>query len=130
MPLIASARTHHVSTRGHFLAGRICSYASMMSAPTMIARITTLRVVTSRAMNRVQKLLANLPELLRRDAAGEPPLWPPVDPLQYARFLVPDLTGKPWHDAHDFAFTRAFEANHAAIRAELEAFLAQQRVTF
>jgi aspartyl/asparaginyl beta-hydroxylase (cupin superfamily) len=81
-------------------------------------------------MNRVQKLIANLPELLRRDAAGEPPLWPPVDPLQYARFLVPDLTGKPWHDAHDFPFTRAFEANHAAIRAELEAFLAQQRVTF
>jgi aspartate beta-hydroxylase len=80
--------------------------------------------------NRVAKLLANLPEVLRRDAAGEPPLFPPADPLQYARFLVPDLPGKPWHDAADFAWTRAFHENHAAMRAELETFLAQQAITF
>ncbi len=81
-------------------------------------------------MNRVTKLLEHLPELLRRDAAGEPPLFPPADPLQYARFLIPDLESRPWHDAAAFPWTRAFEDNHAAIRAELEAFLAQQQVTF
>jgi aspartate beta-hydroxylase len=81
-------------------------------------------------MNRVTKLLDHLPELLRRDAAGEPPLFPPADPLQYARFLIPDLDGKPWHDAAAFSWTRAFEDDHAAIRAELDAFLTQQRVTF
>jgi aspartate beta-hydroxylase len=81
-------------------------------------------------MNRVTKLLDHLPELLRRDAAGEPPLFPPADPLQYARFLIPDLDGRPWHDASAFPWTRAFEDNHAAIRDELDAFLAQQRVTF
>lgn len=81
-------------------------------------------------MNRVTKLLEHLPEMLRRDAAGEPPLFPPADPMQYARFLVPDVPGKPWHDAAEFAWTAAFEDNHAAIRAELEAFLGQQQVTF
>jgi aspartate beta-hydroxylase len=68
--------------------------------------------------------------MLRRDAAGEPPLFPPEDPLQYARFLIPDLAAQPWHDAAAFPWTRAFEDSHAVIRAELEAFLAQQRVTF
>lgn len=81
-------------------------------------------------MNRVTKLVDHLPELLRRDAAGEPPLFPPADPLQYARFLVPGLPGRPWHDASDFAWTAAFENSHAAIRDELAAFLDQQRVTF
>jgi aspartate beta-hydroxylase len=81
-------------------------------------------------MNRVTKLLEHLPELLRRDAAGEPPLFPPDDPLQYARFLIPDLHGKPWHDADAFAFTAGFAEAHAAIAAELDAFIAQQAVTF
>lgn len=81
-------------------------------------------------MNRVTKLLEHLPELLRRDAAGEPPLFPPADPLQYARFLIPDLEGRPWRDAAEFPWTRAFEDSYPAIRAELEAFLAQQQVRF
>jgi aspartate beta-hydroxylase len=81
-------------------------------------------------MNRVAKLLDNLPELLRRDAAGEPPLFPPIDPLQYPRYLVPDLTARPWHDAAAFPWTRAFEEHHAEMRAELDAFLAQQATTF
>ena len=68
--------------------------------------------------------------MLRRDAAGEPPLFAPQDPLQYSRFLIPDLPGKPWHDAADHVWTRGFEDNHLAIRAELEAFLAQQHTTF
>ncbi len=38
-------------------------------------------------MNRVAGLLPHLSEMLRRDAAGEPPLFPPADPLQYARFV-------------------------------------------
>ena len=81
-------------------------------------------------MNRIAKLLANLPELLRRDAAGEPPLFPPADPLQYARFLIPDLRGEPWHDLAAFSWTKAFEAAHADIKAELERFMAQQQTTF
>ena len=81
-------------------------------------------------MNRVTKLLEYLPELLRRDAAGEPPLFPPDDPLQYPRFLVPDLPGQPWHDAAAFPWTSAFVGAYPAIRAELEGFLAQQQVTF
>jgi aspartyl/asparaginyl beta-hydroxylase (cupin superfamily) len=81
-------------------------------------------------MNRVAKLLQHLPELLRRDAAGEPPLFLPHDPLQYARFLIPDLESMPWYETSAFPWTRAFEDNHAAIRAELDRFLAQQQVTF
>ena len=81
-------------------------------------------------MNRVAQLLPHLPEMLRRDAAGEPPLFPPEDPLQYARFQIPGLRGQPWHDAAEFAWTAAFEAHHAALAAELEGFLAQQRITF
>jgi aspartate beta-hydroxylase len=81
-------------------------------------------------MNRVAQLLPHLPEMLRRDAAGEPPLFPPADPLQYARFVIPGLTGKPWHDAAGFAWAAGFAEHHAAIRGELERFLAQQRVTF
>src|SRR4051812_14018291 len=79
---------------------------------------------------RIAKLLENLPELLRRDAAGEPPLFPPVHPLQKPRFLIPDLDSKPWHDPSEFAWTARFAAAHGKIRAELDAFLAQQRVTF
>jgi aspartyl/asparaginyl beta-hydroxylase (cupin superfamily) len=81
-------------------------------------------------MNRVAKLFEHLPEVLRRDAAGEPPLFPPEDPLQYARYLVPDLRGQPWHEASSFAWTAGFEAHHAEIRDELERFLAQQKITF
>jgi aspartyl/asparaginyl beta-hydroxylase (cupin superfamily) len=81
-------------------------------------------------MDRLAKVLEHLPEMLRRDAAGEPPLFPPDDPLQYARFVIPGVPGKPWHDAADFAWTAAFEAQHAAIQAELDAFLAQQQITF
>jgi aspartate beta-hydroxylase len=81
-------------------------------------------------MNRVTKLLQHLPEMLRRDAAGEPPLFPPADPLQYPRFLVPDLPAKPWYDAAQFPWTEGFARHHAAIRDELGAFLAQQEVTF
>lgn len=81
-------------------------------------------------MNRVTRLREHLPEMLRRDAAGEPPLFPPADPLQYARFLVPGLPGKPWHDAAAFSWTAAFAAHHAELRAELAAFLAQQHTTF
>ena len=81
-------------------------------------------------MDRLAKVLEHLPEMLRRDAAGEPPLFPPEDPLQYARFVIPGVPGKPWHDAADFAWTAAFAEAHAAIRAELEAFLTQQQVTF
>ena len=83
-----------------------------------------------RAMNRVTKLLDQLPEMLRRDAAGEPPLVPPADPLQYARFLVPGIPARPWHDAGDVPWASAFEAKHGELRAELDAFLAQQEVTF
>ena len=81
-------------------------------------------------MDRLAKVLEHLPEMLRRDAAGEPPLFPPEDPLQYARFVLPGVPGKPWHDAADFAWTAAFAEQHAEIRGELEAFLAQQAVTF
>jgi aspartate beta-hydroxylase len=80
--------------------------------------------------NRVLKLLENLPELLRRDERGEPPLFPPEDPLQRPRFYVPDLTARPWYQADAFPWMARFEQSHAAIRAELDAFLAQQRVTF
>ena len=96
---------------------------------TMIATVTQ-RNLSSRAMNRVIRLAEHLPEMLRRDAAGEPPLFPPLDPLQYARFLLPGLDSKPWYDAAEFPWARRFEDNHAVLRAELEAFLAQQRVTF
>ena len=34
-------------------------------------------------MNRVMKLIERLPEVLERDQRGEPPLFPPADPLQY-----------------------------------------------
>jgi aspartate beta-hydroxylase len=81
-------------------------------------------------MDRVAKLLAHLPELLRRDAAGEPPLFPPADPLQRPRFLIPELDSKPWYDAADFGWTERFARAHDAIRAELDAFLAQQQITF
>jgi aspartate beta-hydroxylase len=81
-------------------------------------------------MDRVSKLLAHLPELLRRDAAGEPPLFPPADPLQYARFLVPDLDSRPWHDAAEFPWAAAFAQAHDEVRDELARFLAQQQVTF
>ena len=81
-------------------------------------------------MNRLTKLLQNLPELLRRDAAGEPSLWPPKDPLQYARFLIPDLASKPWYEPAEFPWTQRFADAHPQIRAELEAFLAQRAVTF
>lgn len=81
-------------------------------------------------MNRVTKLFEHLPEMLRRDAAGEPPLFPPLDPLQYARFLIPGLGSQPWWDAGTIPWAATFEDNHAVIRAELETFLAQQAVTF
>lgn len=81
-------------------------------------------------MSRVTKLLDNLPEMLRRDAMGEPPLFPPADPLQYARFLVPDLPAQPWYDAARFAWTERFAQRHAVILDELRAFLGQQEVTF
>jgi aspartyl/asparaginyl beta-hydroxylase (cupin superfamily) len=81
-------------------------------------------------MNRLLKLFEHLPEVLRRDQAGEPPLFPPADPAQRPRFYLPDLTARPWHDASEFPWMAAFERNYTAIRAELEAFLAQQRVTF
>lgn len=81
-------------------------------------------------MNRLTKLLQNLPELLRRDAAGEPSLWPPQDPLQYARFLIPDLESKPWYEASEFPWTQRFADAHPQIKAELETFLAQRAVTF
>jgi aspartyl/asparaginyl beta-hydroxylase (cupin superfamily) len=81
-------------------------------------------------VNRIAKLVANLPELLRRDAAGEPPLFPPADPLQRPRYLIPDLDGRPWHDAAAFPWAARFAAAHDEIRDELARFLAQQEVTF
>jgi aspartate beta-hydroxylase len=81
-------------------------------------------------MNRVAQLLPHLPEMLRRDAAGEPPLFPPDDPLQYARFVIPGLPGVPWHDVAQFPWTAEFASHHAEVRAELERFLTQQRITF
>ena len=69
-------------------------------------------------MNRVAQLLPHLPEMLRRDAAGEPPLFPPADPLQYARFVIPGVPGQPWHDPAQFAWTAAFAAAHAEILGE------------
>jgi len=42
-------------------------------------------------MNRLLKLFEHLPEVLRRDQAGEPPLFPPADPAQRPRFYLPDL---------------------------------------
>lgn len=68
--------------------------------------------------------------MLRRDAAGEPPLFPAPDPLQYPRFLLPGLHAQPWYDAVQFPWTEAFADHHAAIRDELAAFRAQQDVTF
>ena len=76
------------------------------------------------------KLLENLPEVLRRDQQGEPPLFPPADPLQSPRFYLPDLTARPWHDARAFPFLARLEDAYPGIRAELDAFLAQQRITF
>ena len=76
------------------------------------------------------KLLENLPEVLRRDQQGEPPLFPPADTLQRPRFYLPDLTARPWHDAADFPFLARLEDAYPAIRAELDGFLAQQQVTF
>jgi len=81
-------------------------------------------------VSRIGKLLQHLPEMLRRDAAGEPSLFPPADPLQRPRFYVPDLDARPWHDAGAFPWLAQFAPAHAAIRAELDAFLAQQEVTF
>lgn len=81
-------------------------------------------------MDRLTKLRENLPEMLRRVGAGEPPLFPPADPLQYPKFLIPDIPSKPWFEAEELAWTRAFTESHVAICAELEAFLAQQAVTF
>src|SRR5262245_15673342 len=81
-------------------------------------------------MNRVTKLLDDLHEMLGRHAAGEPPLVPPEDPLQYARFLIPGIPAKPWYDAAEVPWTAAFEAKYDELRAELDAFLAQQEVTF
>src|SRR3954468_14880289 len=80
--------------------------------------------------NRVVELFAHLPEMLRRDQAGEPPLFAPEDPLQRPRFYIPGLAARPWHDAAVFPWMAAFAAQHAAIRQELQAFLAQQQVTF
>ncbi len=82
------------------------------------------------AMNRVMKLREHLPEMLRRDAAGEPKLFPPLDPLQYARFLIPGLDSTPWYDASVFPWAARFAESHGEIRAELERFLAQQAITF
>jgi aspartate beta-hydroxylase len=82
------------------------------------------------AMSRVMKLLENLPEVLRRDEQGEPPLFPSADPLQRPRFYIPDLPARPWHEAAAFPFMAAFERQHEAIQSELQAFLAQQRVRF
>jgi aspartate beta-hydroxylase len=81
-------------------------------------------------MNRVTKLLDHLPELLRRDANHEPPLFPAADPLQYPRFLLPELPSQPWHEATDHPWLRDFENNHAALRDELNEFLSQQETTF
>jgi aspartyl/asparaginyl beta-hydroxylase (cupin superfamily) len=81
-------------------------------------------------MNRVMKLFERLPEVLERDQKGEPPLFPPADPLQYPRFYLPDLDARPWHEASAFPWTARFEAAYDDVRAELAAFLAQQRVTF
>ena len=79
-------------------------------------------------MNRLMKLFEHLPEVLRRDQAGEPTLFPPADPAQRPRFYLPDLDARPWHDAGAFPWMAAFEKSFAAIRTELEAFLAQQQV--
>jgi aspartate beta-hydroxylase len=81
-------------------------------------------------MNRVMKLLSHMPELLRRDANGEPPLFPAQDPLQYPRFFLPELPSQPWHDAKAYPWLRAFEEHHEALRAELDEFLGQQQTTF
>ena len=81
-------------------------------------------------MSRIAKLLDHLPELLRRDAAGEPPLFPPADPLQRPRFYVPDLDARPWHDAAAFPWMTRLAGAYDVIRGELDAFLAQQQVTF
>jgi aspartyl/asparaginyl beta-hydroxylase (cupin superfamily) len=82
------------------------------------------------SVSRIAKLLDHLPELLRRDAAGEPPLFPPADPLQRPRFYVPDLDARPWHDAAAFPWMTRLAEAHDVIRGELDAFLAQQQVTF
>jgi aspartyl/asparaginyl beta-hydroxylase (cupin superfamily) len=81
-------------------------------------------------MNRVMKLFEHLPEMLRRDQEGEPPLFPPQDPLQRPRFYIPGLPARPWHDASAFSWIAGFEDNHQAVRAELASFLAQQQITF
>jgi aspartate beta-hydroxylase len=80
--------------------------------------------------NRVIEMMQHLPEMLRRDAAGEAPLFPPLDPLQYARFLVPGIDSVPWHDPAQFPWAARFEEAYDEVRTELETFLAQQRVTF
>jgi aspartate beta-hydroxylase len=81
-------------------------------------------------MDRIAKLLEHLPEMLRRDAAGEPPLFPPADPLQRPRFYIPDLTAQPWHDPKTLPWMQRFVDAYDVIRAELDAFLAQQRIQF
>src|SRR5262245_35630982 len=81
-------------------------------------------------MNRVMQLLEHLPEVLRRDAAGEPPLFPSEEPLQRPRFYLPGLPARPFHPADALPFARRFQEAHAVLLAELRAFLAQQAVTF
>src|SRR5438046_2589336 len=76
------------------------------------------------------KLNEHLPEVLARDQRGEPPLFPPADPLQYPRFYLPGLDARPWHDPGAFPWAARFEAAYDDVRAELAAFLAQQEVTF
>ena len=81
-------------------------------------------------VNRVTKLLEHLPEIMQRDANREPPLFPASDPLQYPRFLLPDLPSQPWHEAEAYPWLRGFETNHAALRRELDTFVNQQETTF
>jgi aspartyl/asparaginyl beta-hydroxylase (cupin superfamily) len=81
-------------------------------------------------MKRLMKLFENLPEVLRRDQAGEPPLFPPEDPLQRPRFYLPDLPARPWHDAAAFPYLTRLQDEYPTIRAELDAFLSQQKITF
>ena len=81
-------------------------------------------------MNRLTKLLDHLPELLRRDAAGEPSPFPALESAAVRALPRPHLASKPWYEPAEFPWTQRFADHHAQIRAELEAFLAQRAVTF
>ncbi len=46
-------------------------------------------------MNRVMKLFSHLPEVLERDARGEPPLFPPAIPCSTPASICPSCRPGP-----------------------------------